>query len=666
MSRILRTITAVVLVGIITFCAIAVCQNIGQALRIDMTQEKLYNLSGGTKSVLKKLNQPLTLKLYYTKTATRKARDEIRYYNHYYNFVKDLLAEYARSSKGMVKVQIIDPRPYSEQEESALRYGLRRLPITTEENFFFGLVLQTEFGVVKTIPFFSPQRQNFVEYDISHLIDMAITREKKRIGILSSLPVMGQDESGYMAALRQMQGLPSRPPWTIVQQLKQGYDVTRIETDVEKIEDIDILLVIHPKNLPDKTLFAIEQFVLKGGRAIICVDPHCFVDNTTGQMGRQQGQPSSNLNKLLRRWGVEMPEGQFAGDRSMALSAQMEQNRRMQKLIGYLLVSDKCFNRDNVVTANLNEVRILFAGVLNKTSPSEDKESGKQNKIIPLLQTTNRGNSWSASSPLDWVRINPEKFMGYFEDGTEPVVMGCLIKGVFESAFPDGVEVTVKSSEDKTTEKSDNPDKQDKEEPTTKKLTGLTRAEQECAVMVFSDVDFLSDMMAFRDTIFGMKVAVGNNSDLLFNALDDFSGSSDLIGIRSRGNFERPFVVVNKIRQEAQKKWASKVTSMQAEIERIKKELDQVQASAGQGQEKLLRDSIVDKQRQLHLKLRQAQGDLLEVKKKRYESIEQLGTMLQNLNMWSAPAVILAIAILLSIRQSILRRRHVSHLSDAG
>ncbi|MHC4259682.1 MAG: GldG family protein, partial [Planctomycetota bacterium] len=152
-----RTIAGVVLVGIITFCAIIICQDIGRTLRVDVTELKLYTLSDGTKSILAKLNQPLKLRLFYTKTATRKARDEIRYYNNYFYFVQSLLEEYTRAAKGMIKLDIIDPRPFSDEEEEALRYGLRRFPISEEENFFFGLVLQTEFGVVKTIPFFSPQ-----------------------------------------------------------------------------------------------------------------------------------------------------------------------------------------------------------------------------------------------------------------------------------------------------------------------------------------------------------------------------------------------------------------------------------------------------------------------------------------------------------------------------
>ncbi|MHC4738283.1 MAG: GldG family protein, partial [Planctomycetota bacterium] len=262
MNRTIRAIIGVVLVFVITFCAISISQNVGKSLKVDITDQKLYTLSDGTRAILAKLNQPVKVKLYYARTAALKGPDQIKYFNNYYEFVKALLEEYSAAAKGMIDLQIIDPRPFSEDEAQALRYGINRFPITEEESFFFGLAVQTPFGVEKAIPFFSPDRQNFVEYDISYLIDTAIVRQKKKIGILSSLPVMGEDVSGYMAQMRQMQGQRSEPPWGFVEQLKQQYEVISVPTDVNEIKDIDILVVIHPKDLGEQTLFAIDQFVL--------------------------------------------------------------------------------------------------------------------------------------------------------------------------------------------------------------------------------------------------------------------------------------------------------------------------------------------------------------------------------------------------------------------
>ena len=310
---------------IITFSVISICQNVGKGFKADVTEQRLYTLCDGTKAILAKLNQPITMKLYYAKTAAIKGPDQIRYFNNYYEFVKSLLEEYVAASGGMIKLEVIDPRPYSDEEMAAMRYGIKRFPITEEENFFFGLVVQTQFGVEKTIPVFSPNRQNFVEYDISYLIDTAITRQKKRIGILSSLPMMGDDLSPYMARLMQMQGQQPRPAWAFVEQLRQQYEVKGIPTDVNKIEDVDILLVIHPKDFSEQTLFAIDQFVLAGGRTIVFVDPYCLADmpRQPAMQMRTEHNPSSELNKLTVNWGLEMPKDTFAGDRALAHEAEL-------------------------------------------------------------------------------------------------------------------------------------------------------------------------------------------------------------------------------------------------------------------------------------------------------------------------------------------------------
>jgi ABC-type uncharacterized transport system involved in gliding motility auxiliary subunit len=416
-------------------------------LKLDITDQKLYTLSDGTKSILDKLSQPITAKLYYAKTASFKGPDQIRFFNNYYEFVRALLEQYVAASKGFVQLEVIDPRPFSDEEEQALKYGLRRFPITEEENFFFGLVVQTQFGVEKAIPFFSPDRQNFVEYDISYLIDTAVTRQKKSVGILSSLPVMGDDVSGYMREMMMRQGQQPQPPWTIVEQLRKQYDVETVPTDVNDINDVDILMVIHPKNLPEKTLFAIDQFVLKGGRAIVCVDPHCFSDvppQMPMQMQMQmQHERGSDLNALLRTWGLEMPANTFAGDRNLASMAAIRANQRPERIIGYLnLVPEgNCFSTDNVMTAELNLVRFLFSGVLKEVAdPNQAEQSEAQIERAPLITTSNRGNTFSVGGPYELMFLDGPSLMKKFVDGTEPVVMAYLLTGRFKSSFPDGIE----------------------------------------------------------------------------------------------------------------------------------------------------------------------------------------------------------------------------------
>jgi ABC-2 type transport system permease protein len=661
MNRTIRAILAAAFVLVIIFSAISICQNIGKPLKLDITDQKLYTLSQGTKSILSKLNQPIKAKLYYAKTAALKGPDQIRFFSNYYEFVKALLEEYVAASNGMVQLEEIDPRPFTDDEEEALKYGLKRFPITEEENFFFGLVVQTQFGVEKSIPFFSPDRQNFVEYDISYLIDTAITRQKKKIGILSSLPVMGDDVSGYMAQMMMRQGQKPRPAWTFVEQLRRKYDVESISTDVNDINDVDILLVIHPKKLPEKTLFAIDQYVLKGGRTIVCVDPQCFSDRPpqAAQMQMQmQYDSSSNLNTLLRTWGLEMPEKTFAGDRALASMANIRANQRPQKIIGYLNLTPEgdCFNEDSVITADLNQVRILFAGVLNEVSEPNDANNGADNIIrTPIITTTNRGGTFTIDNKYELMFLDGPALMKKFTDGTKPVAMGYVVTGPLKSSFPNGIEVENKS-----------PDPNDPNETitTTKHVTGLKEAQQDCAVAVFSDVDFISDNMAYQNSFFG-KVVVGDNSTLMLNTIDDLSGSTDLLSIRSRGNFKRPFTVVDEIERQAEADTAQEVEKINLQIAGFQSELQSILNTSKKGQEDVIGNSIVQKKKEVELKIHQAQRQLRQVKMAKREKIEHLGNRLRQANMLAAPIVILFIAVVLGIRRSMRKRHYISHSSNA-
>jgi ABC-type uncharacterized transport system involved in gliding motility auxiliary subunit len=670
MNRTLRAIVGAALVLVIAFSGISICQNLGRRWKVDVTDQKLYTLSDGTKAILGRLNQPIKIKFFYAKTAAMKGPDQIRYFNNYSEFVRALLDEYVAASNGMVQLQVIDPRPFSEDEEQALRLGLRRFPITEEESFFFGLAVQTQFGVEKTIPFFSPDRQNFVEYDISYLIDTAITRQKTRVGIMSSLPVMGDDVTGYMAQMMRMQGQQPKPAWTIVEHLRQKYDVTEVPTDVTDINDVDILIVIHPKDLPERTQFAIDQFVLKGGRAIVCVDPHCIVDRPQrSPMQMTAEKQSSDLDRLMRMWGLSMPANTFAGDRSLRLEAPLTANQRPQPIMGFLGLKPPCFNEEKAITADLNEVRVLFAGVLREVSPAGPMEAADPNRgdrgpdgIVrtPLIMTTEKGNSWSVSSSFELMFPDPDKLMAKFFDGTQPVPMGYLVTGRFRSAFPEGIEVEAE-------EAAENDDDDEPNEPrrVTKRITGLTEASADCAVAVFSDVDFLSDQMAYANSLFG-RMVVGDNSALLMNTIEDLSGSGDLISIRSRGNYKRPFTVVDEIEQQAERETADEVALINAQIEGFNLELRNLVESGQAGeQEEVIGSSIIEKKRQLELKIREAQRQLREVNARRRERIEHLGSILRRFNMGLVPGVIMLVALVLGLWRSFRRRHYISHASDA-
>lgn len=647
MNRTVRAIIAVIFIGVITFSAISVSQNLTTNLRADITDQRLYTLSNGTKTILGKLRQPIKLKLYYTKTAAMKISDPVRFYTDYFYFIESLLREYANVSKGMIKVEVIDPRPFTDEEADAIRFGLNRIPLGEEESFFFGLVAQTQFGAVKSLPFFMPERQEFVEYDISYLIDTVLSRQRKRIGVISSLPVMGEDISGYLAQMMIMQGQTPPGPWLIIDHLRQKYEVKQVKANVEEISDVDILLVIHPRKLTEKTLFAIDQFVLKGGRTVVCVDPYCYSVRDQAPAGSmpQPYDNSSNLAPLMKTWGLEMPDKTFAGDRDLALTATFDSKIRPQKIISLLGLTNKCFNPDSAISGKLNEVRVLFPGLLKKVDVADSNEVKIER--TPLVSTTAKGNAWTPDE-TELIMPDPISYNMHFTDGNTPLYMGYLVIGKFKSAFPGGIKV--KNESDPNGE--------------SRQLTGLNKANTDCAVVVFGDVDFISDIMAYQDSYFG-KVAAGDNAALLLNAIDELCGSSDLISIRSRGNFKRPFTVVDKIEAEAEKGTAAEEERINKEIDGFREELNKTLASVQKGQEEVVGSSILEKKKEVELKLREAQMRLRDVRMKKRERIEELGNTLRDLNTLPGPVLVLLIAVNLGLWRTIRKRRYISHASDA-
>jgi ABC-type uncharacterized transport system involved in gliding motility auxiliary subunit len=373
---------------------------------------------------------------------------------------------------------------------------------------------------------------------------------------------------------------------------------------------------------------------------------------------QMQHSSASQLDSLLRTWGLEMPANTFAGDRNLASMAAIQANQRPERIIGYLRLTPEgnCFAEDHVVTAELNQVRFLFSGVLKEVADSnEAAQSDSKIERTPLVTTTNRGSTFTISGPYELMFLDGPGLMRKFTDGTKPVAMGYLVTGKLKSSFPDGIEV-----------ESESPDPNDPNETvtTTTQVAGLTQAEEDCAVMVFSDVDFISDTVAYQTSFFG-KMVVGDNSTLMLNAIEDLSGSSDLVSIRSRGNFKRPFVVVDEIERQAEAETAKEVEKINLQIAGFQGELQKIVSSAKEGEEEFIGSSIVQKKKEVELKIHQAQRQLRQVKMTRRERIERLGNKLRQANMLAVPAVILLIAIVLDLRRSMRKRHYISHASDA-
>jgi ABC-type uncharacterized transport system involved in gliding motility auxiliary subunit len=744
MNPTLRTALAVVCVLVITFCAIFVVAEVTDRGRIaDLTEQDLYTLSQGTKNILGKLNQPITLKLYYSRTAARKGPEQIRYWNNYYLYVRDLLEEYAARSDGKLRLQIIDPRPFSDEEEEAIRYGIRRFQLSEDEAFFFGLAAVTELGKDEVIEFFEPDRQEFVEYDVSKTIASLMQREKRKVGIIADVPIMGTDMSPYMMQMMRMQGRQPEPPWTIVERLRENYEVTQVKLEEGEHaipEDIDYLMVVHPKDLDERTRFAIDQFVMKGGKLLVFTDPHCLADTPQmpmrNRMQAMQHDASSNLNDLLETWGVEMESGSVAVDRTLAVTTQMDRSRPPVKFPAYLNLNEACVNKDVVVTANLHSLRMLFPGVLKK------KDAGTE--VQPLLETSSVGNTWTPDSPFELRMPDPEKIRREISDGTEPVMLAAMITGKLKTNFPDGIEVKVEqeSSEQEPAEKAgaalpkapkpklkiggpkgepgDKGDKgpkakpkakapakteakapapkpkakakpkaptpkakapepkakatakeapkeekaeEAKEEPKTRRVEARKEAAEGAVVLVVADVDMLTDMLAYQRTFFGQAQA-GDNAPFLVNALDYLSGTEDLIHIRTRGQYSRPFTVVEEIEQRAEKATAAEIQAIKDKISKYEKELQQLAGTATEKNIELLQSDALRKRRNIEAEIRKANRQLRKLQAARREEVEELGSSLQWWNMIAAPSIILLIAIALAIFRWVRAKHYAARRAE--
>ena len=316
----LKVLTAIFLIALIAFSSITLLAKLGRALKLDLTEDRIYSLSDETGKIIGGLTHPVRLKLFFSRTEALKGFDSLRAYNNYFFYIRDLVREYAARSHGKITVEIIDPRRDSREEREALQYGLRPIPTAGDDRFFFGLVLTTEFGQEKAITLLAPERQQLAEYDITEMIYSATSRAKKKIGILASVDLAASKYPAEMARSMGIATEPGRKGQSVLEQIKSHYDVTMLAADGSAFQKLDAVVVIHPRNLSEQTLAALDRYVTGGGKLVVFQDPAFMADPLAGAAGSTYapGQNASNLNRLLSAWGCEMPADRIAADPGMA------------------------------------------------------------------------------------------------------------------------------------------------------------------------------------------------------------------------------------------------------------------------------------------------------------------------------------------------------------
>ena len=581
-------------------------------LRVDMTGEKLYTLSHGSRAILKQLPGDVVLKFYFSSSSAEMPMGLKTYANQ----VQDLLKEYEIAGKGHIALEAYDPKPDSDAEEWAQRYGVE--PQQTSpfgQPVYFGLVAVCGENE-QVLPGFNPRTEATLEYDITRLITRVAWPEKPVIGVLSSLPVLGGAQNPMMMMRRQ----PRDEGWTAFKDLRKDYTVREVKPDAEEIEpDVKALVVIHPKELSDKTLFAIDQFVLRGGRLIVCVDPFSVADfeaNQQNQMMMQMGgggASPSTLGKLFDAWGITFDTSKVVADLSCATKLNNGQGG-VEDNPAFLSLEQVNLVKSDLLTAQLSQVMMPFAGALSANTP-------KELTFTPLI-TTSKDNAclvdqMNAQFGMSAMRAQLKP------DGTQRVLAGRL-QGTFKTAFPKGVEGG-----------------------DTNKVSNLLTSGTS-TVMLFGDTDFLNDRFCVQvaNTLFGnIAQPINDNLTLFGNTVEQFAGRQELIGVRSRGQFNRPFDKVDALEAKAMKRWQAEEERLEAALQETQQRLSALQQKKT-GTERL----ILSKEQQSELdQFRRTQAEtrkqLKDVRKNLNSEIESLGLTLKVANIALVPLFVIGFGI---------------------
>ncbi len=588
-------------------------------VRVDFTEENLYTLSEGTKSILAKIDSPVKFKLYYSKTAANKGTEGLRTFNNHFLYVQELLEQYVTNSRNNLSLEVIDPRPDTPEEEDATAYGLKKFNLTETERYFFGLVAENESGAEKIIEFFDPAQKDRLEYELTKLVYTVLNPTKVNVGLLSSMDIYTENSNPYMEQIMRMQGKPVPQSWIVIRMLNELYNVKKIEKDADSITGIDSLIVVHPKGFPEKTLFAIDQYLMKGGNLLVLVDPNAISDNSgMGMMGQTSNSPDAGFKKLMDKWGIELQANTFAGDKYLSGVGTFAPGQPGGRLLPLLNCNELCTSEYNEPMASgIDNATFIFPGVL----ATKEIEGVVH---TPIMSTTEKGNSYTAA-PFEM--NNPGALWDKFQEGTKPVVIAYKALGKYQTAFPEGIKADKEKGQKRVA-----------------KAQVVPSSEKESAIIVISDVDFINDRFSFKNTFLGPAMA-NNNSTLFLNGVEALSGNIDLMRVRSKGKINRSFDVVSAIELEAERKTATKVKQIQAGIQRFQNELAQLGQQANEGNIALLQNEGIRKKKEVAKKIAVLKRELRIVKREGREKIEGIGKFFQYLNTLLVPLLIVGLGV---------------------
>ena len=625
------------------------------SIRIDLTEDDLFSLADGTRNIVSGLEEPIELLFFYSESATED-QPQIRSYG---TRVQELLREIVIASGGNLVLSIVDPEPFSEEEDLATQYGVQPVPVTQGgQGIYFGLVaveLDNEkdpaLRVSETMPLIRPDQEQFLEYEFMQLVTRVANPDLKVVGLLTTLDIDGGFDPMTGQATQQ---------WMITDYIRQLYDLRRIETDTEIIEeDVDILMIVHPEGLSEQTLYAIDQHVMRGGETFVFLDP--TADSMVSRSERGSMIPAgmrSDLPGLLEAWGVDYASDKVLTDNTLALRVQMGQGSRPVAHIGMIGANRTALAGDDIITRRLENLNLSSVGAL---APRD----GATTRFEPLIQSSSDAMLMNASLLEDV--LDPSVLFDEFVSANERYTIAARVSGVISSAFPEGRPVSGNAAADTSDEEIEADDDNDSGEARIEKASSdsdtmeahLSQTSGETNILLFADTDVLTDRLWVQVAQFmGQRIPqpYANNGDFVINALDNLSGGADLVSIRSRGRYSRPFERVVKLQREADDRLRTEEAALLERLAETEEQLAALNTDEGGQLLGQLTPEIQTEIDRFNAELLDTRRSLRDVQFQLTADIEALGSNLKWFNTAAIPMLLTVIALFMSLTRARRRR----------
>ena len=642
--------------------------------RIDLTEDRIYSLSDGSREILQRMVEegvkPIEIDLFFSETTGKTLPRFIKNFITYERYLRSLLKEYERASQGKIKVRFIDPVTDSDDAEDALDFGLDGKAVNQEGDlFFFGLVFQTQTGSRDAIEFLWPNQQDTIEYEISKRIHSLLWPSSKTIGVMSSLEVFGGADNPYLAQMLAAQGRTPREKWIAIQVLEESYEVRPIDSRTEHIspDEFDLVVVIHPKDLSARSLWALDEWVVRGGNTLVFVDPYALddrpPDNPQQPWQSLQYRPASDLGRLLEAWGLRMPADRFAADLELAVRRAVGPRAPAETVVVDLAIEESnreaTMDTSHPILQGISSLRFLLAGVLEPT--------GREGlEATPLVGTTDSGGSLSIEpgfgdgEALAYTDLNsPARLRDALQPGGESVALGYQVSGRIPSAFPEGVEFPAQEPE----RPPGLPPGVEIPPPADAEMIRLEPVPEsergEATVLVFSDVDVLSDAIAFERNFLGLVMSANDNHKLLLNSVDFLLGARELMAVRAKHSIRRPFELFDQIEATAEKETLDRERQLRADVEAAEEELRAKQQELSGNNAALFQKRLQDEVDRLNETVQQGNRELREIRKARREALEKEEAKVRRSVLGWMPTLVLVVGLTLAVHR---RRKHVRAL----